>query len=117
MPVRSWPAAPKQSGPRQSRAALPGWTWSAEKTTLAKPIKAEGSEITEAVSKLAEARILNMPGVRYVNTLGGYTFLEDADQPNATTLIVELVPGVVIVLSVRTRGEGKPQPMERTADR
>ena len=31
---------------------LPGWTWTSEKSTLAKPIKTEGSEITEAVSKL-----------------------------------------------------------------
>jgi uncharacterized protein YcnI len=31
---------------------IPGWTWRAEKTTLAKPIKAEGGEITQAVSKI-----------------------------------------------------------------
>ena len=31
---------------------LPGWTWTAEKATLAKPIKAEGGDITEAVSKI-----------------------------------------------------------------
>ena len=49
-------------------------------------------EHTQAVSRLAEARILKMPGVRYVTVLGGYTFLEDADQPNATTLIVDLAP-------------------------
>jgi uncharacterized protein YcnI len=30
----------------------PGWTWSAEKVSLAKPIKAEGGSITEAVSKI-----------------------------------------------------------------
>ena len=47
---------------------------------------------TEQISKMAEAKVLKMPGVRYVNTLGGYTFLEDADQPNTTTLIVDLTP-------------------------
>jgi uncharacterized protein YcnI len=31
---------------------VPGWTWTAEKATLAKPVKAEGSQITEAVSKI-----------------------------------------------------------------
>ena len=31
---------------------VPGWTWSAEKTTLAKPIESEGESITEAVSKI-----------------------------------------------------------------
>jgi uncharacterized protein YcnI len=31
---------------------IPGWTWSAEKTTLAKPLKTEDGEITQAVSKI-----------------------------------------------------------------
>ena len=31
---------------------IPGWTWSAEKTTLAKPIKTEDGDITQAVSKI-----------------------------------------------------------------
>jgi uncharacterized protein YcnI len=30
----------------------PGWTYTVEKTTLPKPVKAEGGEITEAVSKI-----------------------------------------------------------------
>ena len=47
---------------------------------------------TEEISKIAEARLQKLPGVRYINTLGGYTFLEDADQPNTTTLIVDLEP-------------------------
>ncbi len=47
---------------------------------------------TEQISRIAEQRILKMPGVQYVSTLGGYTFLEDAEQPNATTLVVALLP-------------------------
>lgn len=47
---------------------------------------------TEEVSRVAEQRLKGMPGVRYINTLGGYTFLEDADQANATTYIVDLEP-------------------------
>ena len=47
---------------------------------------------TEQVSRMAEAKVLKMPGVRYVDTLGGYTFLEDADQPNTSTLVVDLKP-------------------------
>ena len=31
---------------------MPGWTITTEKTTLAKPVKGEGGEITEAVSKV-----------------------------------------------------------------
>ena len=31
---------------------IPGWTWSAEKTTLAKPIKTEDGDISQAVSKI-----------------------------------------------------------------
>jgi periplasmic copper chaperone A len=31
---------------------MPGWTIDVERTTLAKPVKAEGGEITEAVSKV-----------------------------------------------------------------
>ena len=30
----------------------PGWTYTVEKTTLAKPVKGEGGDITEAVSKI-----------------------------------------------------------------
>jgi uncharacterized protein YcnI len=31
---------------------LPGWTWTADKTTLAKPIESEGESVTEAISKI-----------------------------------------------------------------
>jgi uncharacterized protein len=31
---------------------IPGWTWSAEKTTLPKPVKSGDGEITQAVAKL-----------------------------------------------------------------
>lgn len=47
---------------------------------------------THEISQIAEERVLKMPGVQYVSTLGGYTFLEDAEQPNATTLVVDLLP-------------------------
>lgn len=47
---------------------------------------------TQEVSRVAEKRLKTMPGVRYINTLGGYTFLEDADQSNAATFIVDLQP-------------------------
>ncbi len=47
---------------------------------------------TEEISRIAEQRLKQLPGVRDVNTLGGYTFLEDVDQANATTFIVSLTP-------------------------
>ena len=47
---------------------------------------------TEEISRAAEQRLLQLPGVQYINTLGGYTFLEDSDQPNTTTLILALKP-------------------------
>ena len=47
---------------------------------------------TEEISRIAEQRLKTMEGVRYSNTLGGYTFLEDDDQSNATTFIVALEP-------------------------
>jgi periplasmic copper chaperone A len=31
---------------------IPGWTWTSEKTTLAKPLKTEDGEITQAISKV-----------------------------------------------------------------
>lgn len=31
---------------------IPGWTWSADKTSLAKPIRTEDGDITQAVSKI-----------------------------------------------------------------
>ena len=35
-----------------SVAPIPGWTWTAEKSKLATPIKSEGESITEAISKI-----------------------------------------------------------------
>ncbi len=31
---------------------VPGWTWTAETTTLAEPVESEGGEVTEVVSKI-----------------------------------------------------------------
>jgi uncharacterized protein YcnI len=31
---------------------IPGWTWTAEKTTLAKPVRTDDGEITQAVSRI-----------------------------------------------------------------
>lgn len=47
---------------------------------------------TAEVAKKAEALVDQLPGVQYVNTLGGYTYLEDSNQPNAATLVVALKP-------------------------
>ena len=54
----------------------------------------EGSSLqrTAAIAKRAEAIVDKLPGVRFVNTLGGYTYLEDSNQPNAATLVVDLKP-------------------------
>lgn len=49
-------------------------------------------QTTAAVAKRAEAIVGQLPGVAYVNTLGGYTYLEDSNQPNAATLVVALKP-------------------------
>lgn len=47
---------------------------------------------TEEISRIAEQRLLKLPGLQSIDTLGGYTFLEDADQSNTTTFIVDLQP-------------------------
>lgn len=54
----------------------------------------EGTSLmrTEQVALKAEAILDKLPGVQYVNTLGGYTYLEDSNQPNAATLVVDLKP-------------------------
>ncbi len=54
----------------------------------------EGTSLqrTEKVALEAEAILDKLPGVEYVNTLGGYTYLEDSNQPNAATLVVDLKP-------------------------
>jgi uncharacterized protein YcnI len=41
---------------------IPGWTWSADKTTLAKPVKTDDGTITEAVSKLTYSGGAIAPG-------------------------------------------------------
>lgn len=68
---------------------------------------------TEEISRAAERRLLTqLPGVQYINTLGGYTFLEDSDQPNTTTLILALTPW-----SKRTgKGMDAESLMKRAAD-
>lgn len=54
----------------------------------------EGTSLqrTEKVALRAESIVDKLPGVKYVNTLGGYTYLEDSNQPNAATLVVDLKP-------------------------
>ena len=54
----------------------------------------EGTSLmrTKQVALKAEAILDKLPGVQYVNTLGGYTYLEDSNQPNAATLVVDLKP-------------------------
>jgi multidrug efflux pump len=54
----------------------------------------EGTSLqrTHKVASKAEAILDKLPGVQYVNTLGGYTYLEDSNQPNAATLVVDLKP-------------------------
>lgn len=54
----------------------------------------EGTSLqrTEKIALRAEAILDKLPGVEYVNTLGGYTYLEDSNQPNAATLVVDLKP-------------------------
>ncbi len=47
---------------------------------------------TQQISRMAEQRLLRLPGLLYINTLGGYTFLEDADQSNTTTFLIALKP-------------------------
>lgn len=54
----------------------------------------EGTSLqrTAEVARQAEAIVDKLPGVRFVNTLGGFTYLEDSNQPNAATLVVDLKP-------------------------
>ena len=54
----------------------------------------EGTSLqrTQKVALKAESILDKLPGVEYVNTLGGYTYLEDSNQPNAATLVVDLKP-------------------------
>lgn len=70
----------------------------------------EGTSLqrTQKVASRAEAILDKMPGVQYVNTLGGYTYLEDSNQPNAATLVVDLKPW-----SQRGAGEGTDELMTR----
>lgn len=54
----------------------------------------EGSSLlrTREVALRAEAIVDKLPGVKYVNTIGGFTYLEDSNQPSAATLVVDLKP-------------------------
>lgn len=72
----------------------------------------EGSSLerTREVALRAEAIVDKLPAVRYVNTIGGFTYLEDSNQPNSATLVVDLKPW-----SERGAGEDAKAVMENAS--
>ena len=87
---------------------IPGWTWTAETTKLTTPIKSEGEEITEAVSKLTWAGGEIKPGEFQLFTVSAGPLPTNAKQIEFK--VVQTYSNGDVVRWIESTPKGGPEP-------
>jgi uncharacterized protein YcnI len=87
---------------------IPGWTWTAETTKLATPIKSEGEEITEAVSKITWTGGEIEPGEFQLFTVSAGPLPTDAKQIEFKA--VQTYSNGDVVRWIESTPKGGPEP-------
>jgi len=87
---------------------IPGWTWSAEKTTLAKPVKTDDGTITDAVSKLTWSGGAIAPGEFQLFTVSAGPLPTNAK--SLTFKVVQTYSDGTVARWIEDTPKGGPEP-------